>query len=154
MMAGIDTNLDDLQSGIEACSRAAHTIQSDAAAVDQQVSKHVEHADLIRLLVRRAKQLQACAFDQSGALRELRQNFALLRAELKLPNTAQRRGGTRDRRRNGDAGASSFAERGIEHQPLVCHCGEVRIHRMRVNYFLPRRYASQLSLTVPTSMPG
>jgi hypothetical protein len=25
---------------------------------------------------------------------------------------------------------------------------------MRVNYFLPRRYASQLSLTVPTSMPG
>jgi hypothetical protein len=71
------------------------------------VSKHVEHADLITLLVRRAKQLQACALDQSGALRELRQNFALLRAELKLPNTAQRRGGTRDRRRNDDGGASA-----------------------------------------------
>ena len=60
-MAGIDTNLDDLQSGVEACTRAAHTIQSDAAAVDQQVSNLIEHADLIGLLVRRAKELQTCA---------------------------------------------------------------------------------------------
>ena len=105
-MAGIDTNLDDLQSGVEACTRAAHTIRIDAAAVDQQVSKLIEHADLIGLLVRRAGELQAAALDQSGALRELRQNVALLRAELKLPNTAQRRVGPSDRRKNGGAAPS------------------------------------------------
>jgi hypothetical protein len=99
MMAGIDTNLDDLQSGVEACTRAAHTIQSDATAVDRQVSKLIEHADLIGLLVRRAQELQVCVRDQKGALRELRQNVALLRAELKLSYTAQRRGGAGDRRR-------------------------------------------------------
>ena len=98
-MAGIDANLDDLQSGVEACTRSAHTIQRDAAAVDRQVSQLIEHADLIGLLVRRAKELQTCALDQSGALRELRQNVALLRAELKLSPTAQRRGGAGDRRR-------------------------------------------------------
>jgi len=93
MMAGIDTNIDDLQSGVEACTRAAHTIQSDAAAVDRQVSTRIERADLIGVLVKRAKELQACALDQSGALRELRQNVALLRAELKLKSssTVQRR---------------------------------------------------------------
>jgi len=73
MMAGIDANLDDLQSGVEACTRAAHTIQRDAAAVERQASQQIEHADLIGLLVRRAEELQTCALDQSGALRELRQ---------------------------------------------------------------------------------
>jgi hypothetical protein len=98
-MAGIDTNLDDLQSGVEACTRAVHTIQNDAAAVDRQVSKQIERGDSIGLLVRRAKELQACVLDQSGALRELRQNIALLRTELKLSNTAQRRSDAGDRRR-------------------------------------------------------
>ena len=101
MLAGIDTNIDDLQSGIEACTRAAHTIQSDAAAVDRQVSKQIEHADMLGLLVRRAEELQACALDQRGALRELRQNIGLLRAELKLkvsPAGQRRRGGAGDRR--------------------------------------------------------
>lgn len=96
-MAAIDTNIDDLQSGVEACTRAAHTIQSDAAAVDRQI----EHANSIGLLVRRAKELQACALDQSGALRELRQNIMLLRAELKVQLTTsaqRRRGGAGDRR--------------------------------------------------------
>lgn len=98
-MAGIDTNLDDLQSGIEACTRAAHTIQTDAVAVDQQLSRLVDHADLIGLLIRRANELEASARDQSGALRELRQNVALLRAELKLSDTAQRRANATQRRR-------------------------------------------------------
>lgn len=99
MMAGIETNLDDLQSGVEACTRAAHTIQSDAAVVDRQLSKQIERGDLIGLLVRRAKELQACVLDQNGALRELRQNIALLRTELKLSNNPQRRSGAGDRRR-------------------------------------------------------
>jgi len=98
-MAGIDTNLDDLQSGVEACTRAAQTIQIDAAAVDQQISKLIEHADLIGVLVRRAKELQMCVLDQSGALRELRQNIDLMRVELQPSSTAQRRGGAGDRRR-------------------------------------------------------
>jgi prefoldin subunit 5 len=98
-MAGIDTNLDDLQSGVEACTRAAQTIQIDAAAVDQQISKLIEHTDLIGVLVRRAKELQMCVLDQSGALRELRQNIDLIRAELQPSSTAQRRSGAGDRRR-------------------------------------------------------
>src|SRR5688572_24587416 len=78
MLAGIDANLDDLQSGVEACSRATHTIHTDAAAVDLQVSKLIEHVGLVGRLVRRARELEACVLDQSGALRELRQNFVLL----------------------------------------------------------------------------
>jgi hypothetical protein len=105
---GIDTNLDDLQSGVEACTRAAHTIQSDAEAVDQQVSKLIQDADLIGLLVRRARELQTCALDHGGALRELRQNVALLRAELKLSNTSQRRGGAGDRRKNSEGTRGSL----------------------------------------------
>jgi hypothetical protein len=61
----------------------------------------VEHADLIGLLVRRAKELQACALGQSGALRELRQDVTLLRAELKLkssPTVQRRRSGAGGRR--------------------------------------------------------
>ena len=114
-MAGIDTNLDDLQSGVEACTRAAHIIQSDAEAVDQQMSKLIEHADLIGLLIKRAKELQVCALDQIGALRELRQNVALLRAELKLSNTAQRRSGAGDRRRGNSRNreSASSSEPGI-----------------------------------------
>jgi hypothetical protein len=54
---------------------------------------------LIGLLVRRAKELQACVLDQSGALRELRQNIVLLRAELKMASRPSRRGGAGDRRR-------------------------------------------------------
>jgi len=100
-MAGIDTNLDDLQSGVEACTRAARTILRDAAAVDLRVSKLKQLPDLTGVLVRRAKELQACVFDQSGALRELRQNIALLRSELEL-STARRNGGEGDRRRNDD----------------------------------------------------
>jgi hypothetical protein len=114
MMAGIDANLDDLQSGVEACTRAAHTIQNDAAAVDRQVSRLIEHSDLVGLLIRRARELQACVLDQSGALRELRQNIVLLRAELKLSQAVQRRGGAGDRRKNGDEGSRGVSSPGRE----------------------------------------
>jgi hypothetical protein len=99
MMAGIDANLDDLQSGVEAFTRAAHAIELDAAAVDQKISKNGERANLIGRFVKQAKELQTCAHDQSGALQELRQNVDLLRAELKLSNNLQRRSGAVDRRR-------------------------------------------------------
>ena len=100
------------------------------------------------LLVRRAKDLQACALDQSGALRELRQNVALLRAELKLSNTAQRRG----------AAAPATVVGGTA-RTLIAFLRRVG-NRRTVNYddsrsvVLPRCSASQPSLTVPTSMSG
>lgn len=102
-MAGIDTNLDDLQSGLEACTRAAEAIKGDAEAVDRLVYKLTQRADSVGLLVKRAEELQACVLDQSGALRELRQNIALLCEELKLSHTAQRRDGAGDRRNNSRA---------------------------------------------------
>ncbi len=61
-MGGIDTNLDDLQSGVEACTRAAHSMQNDAAAVDQQISTLIEHPDLLGVLVRRARELEVHRF--------------------------------------------------------------------------------------------
>ena len=84
VVAGIETNLDDLQSYVEACVRAAQTIQSDAAAVERQMSGPNGHADLVSALVARASEVQACARDQVGALRELRHNVAMLCAALKL----------------------------------------------------------------------
>jgi len=91
-MAGIETNLHDLQSCVEACTRAAHTIQIAATAFEQHVSQQNGQSDFIAVLVARASEVQACARDQVGALRELRQNLALLRAELTLSDTPQRRG--------------------------------------------------------------
>jgi hypothetical protein len=68
-LAGIDANLDDVQAGAEACSRAADTLIADTAR---------------RAVTRHAKDLQACARDQRTALSELRNSVARLRNELKV----------------------------------------------------------------------
>ena len=73
-LASIDANIDDLQSGVEACSRTAKSIQSES---DGQ-SIHGQSASLSR----RAAELQACTRDQREALRELRDNVARLRRHL------------------------------------------------------------------------
>ena len=97
VIAGIETNLDDLQSCVEACTRAAQTIQGDAVAVARHVSQLNGQSDLISALVARASEVQSCARDQTGALRELRHNVAALRAELKLSDPPPRRGSPEQR---------------------------------------------------------
>jgi hypothetical protein len=76
-MACIDANLDDVQAGLEACSRAADTLQADTARFNGFLN-----GSLVRSVVRHVKDLQACARDQSVALQELRDSIAGLREEL------------------------------------------------------------------------
>ena len=81
-LTGIDTNLDDLQSGVDAGSREADHIQKAAAEIERLRLKTFESADLLGKLVRHAKELQACVCDQRAALQELRTTVARLHDEL------------------------------------------------------------------------
>ena len=82
-MASIDANLDDVQAGVEACSRAATTLVADTAACDGLLD-----APLLRSVVRQAKALRESARDQRAALRELRNSLARLRDELSVARRA------------------------------------------------------------------
>ena len=84
-MAGIDTNLDDLQAGIEACLRAADTLQTDTTKFDGLLQE-----PLLRAVLRHVKDLQACAQDQRAALQELREGISRLQQELKGSGSAVR----------------------------------------------------------------
>src|SRR5262249_10275283 len=76
-MAGIDANLDDLQAGVEASSRAANTLESDTTKFDGLLK-----APLLRAVLQHVKELQACTRDQRAALEELRDGISRLQAEL------------------------------------------------------------------------
>jgi len=82
-MAGIDANLDDVQAGAEACSRAADTLIADTAQFDGLLK-----GPLLRSVARHVKELQACARDQRASLQELRNSVAQLREELQITNRA------------------------------------------------------------------
>jgi uncharacterized coiled-coil DUF342 family protein len=82
-MAGIDANLDDLQSGIEASSRTADVLHSDAASFAETL-KHIRNAPVIESLVRRAAELQVAARDQHSVILELRGAIEQLQEELRL----------------------------------------------------------------------
>jgi hypothetical protein len=84
-MAGIDANLDDLQAGIEAGSRAADTLQTDTTKFNG-----LPNTPLLRAVVRHVKDLQACACDQRAVMQELREGIARLQQELKRSNGAVR----------------------------------------------------------------
>lgn len=77
-MAGLDANLEDLQAGMEATSRAADTLQTDTTKFDGLLK-----APLLRAVVRHVVELQACARDQRAALQELRDSISRLQQELK-----------------------------------------------------------------------
>ena len=82
-LTGLDTNLDDLQSGVDAGSREADHIQKTVASIDRlQRLEPVKIADLVRTLMRHAKELKICVNDQREALKELRAAMARLRDEL------------------------------------------------------------------------
>jgi hypothetical protein len=80
-MAGIAANLDDLQAGIEACSRAADTLHTDTTKFNGSLN-----APLVRAVVRHVKDLQSCARDQRAAMYELREGITQLQQELKRTN--------------------------------------------------------------------
>lgn len=88
-IAGIDVSLDDLQSGLEACSRAAEALHTESVRLDGIVKRR-RNGPPIGLLVRHAADLQACALDQREAFQELRNAIARLQDELKRSNSAVR----------------------------------------------------------------
>lgn len=85
-LAGIDANLDDVQAGAEACSRAANTLIADTSRMDGHLKGPLREA-----VTKHLKDLQACAREQRTALRELRAAIALLRGELTAPKRAGNR---------------------------------------------------------------
>ena len=85
-LTGIDANLDDLESGVDAGSREADHIRQTAAKIERLQLKALESADLLGRLVRHAQELQVCVRDQRAALQELRATVAQLHDELKASN--------------------------------------------------------------------
>ena len=77
-MTNIGANLDDLQSGVEACSRATDTLSTDTEKFDGPLKE-----PLRRAVVRHVQHLRACADDQRAALQELRDSIIGLQQELK-----------------------------------------------------------------------
>jgi small ligand-binding sensory domain FIST len=87
-LTGIDTNLDDLQSGVDAGSRQADRIQKAAASIERLQLEPPAGVELVGSLVRHTTELQACVRDQRAALHELRTTVAQLRNELTGSNAA------------------------------------------------------------------
>jgi predicted nucleic acid-binding Zn-ribbon protein len=87
-LAGLDTNLDDLQSCVDAGSREADHIGKTAASIDRLQIAALESANLARALLRHSAELQACVNDQRAALHELRDAMARLRDELTASSAA------------------------------------------------------------------
>ena len=77
-LIAIDANLDDLQAGIEAGSRAASTLRNDTSQFKAGVNM-----ELLYAIVRHVEQLQACAREQRIAVLELRDGISRLRRELR-----------------------------------------------------------------------
>lgn len=77
-MAGIDANLDDLQSGMEASSRATDALRIDTTKLNGPL-----RAPFFRSVLRHVKELQTCAQDQRAAMAELREGIRRLQQELK-----------------------------------------------------------------------
>jgi len=89
-MTGIETNLDDLQSGLDAGSREAGHIQKTAASIDRLEFQRLDSAGLIDSLTHHVKELQACVRDQRAAMYELRHAVVGLRDELTRSSAAVR----------------------------------------------------------------
>jgi len=75
-MEGIEANLDDLQAGLEACSRAANKLDGDTANSNGFLS-----APLLRSLVDHVKNLLTSVRDQRAVLQDLRRAVLKLRDE-------------------------------------------------------------------------
>ena len=90
-LTGICTNLDDLESGVDAGSREADRIQKTAARIERLQLKTLESAALLGTLARQVKELQSCVRDQRAAMDELRETVIRLRTELARSHVVSRR---------------------------------------------------------------
>jgi hypothetical protein len=81
----VDTNLDDLQSCLDAGSRAADTLYTDTTKFNGFLN-----GSLRRAVVRHIRELQSCGRDQRAALRELRDNIVQLQLKLIRSKSAVR----------------------------------------------------------------
>ena len=77
----VAANLDDLQSGLEAGSRAAGSIEKDADRINRLLEDQMRAADLAGTLMRRTRELRRCLQDQRAALKALRSNMRQLRKD-------------------------------------------------------------------------
>jgi hypothetical protein len=76
-MISIDANLADLQSCVEAGSRAVDNLADVAAALSGN-----GNARVAEVLTHHATELQVCVRGQRGALRELHESIATLKLNL------------------------------------------------------------------------
>ena len=100
-LAGIDANLDDLQAGFEAFTRAAEALHTDAAKY-HRILKQIKNAPFIRSLMKRLGELEVFARDQEGTLQELREHIDRLQDGLRAGSSEVRSPGVAaaaDRRR-------------------------------------------------------
>jgi hypothetical protein len=81
-LTGIETNLDDLQSGVDAGSRQVGHLQKATASIDRLRLQPLESADLVGTLLRHTKELEGWVSHQREALVELRVAVSRLRDEL------------------------------------------------------------------------
>jgi hypothetical protein len=87
---GVETSLDDLQSGIEAGSRTVASLRKDAVRAERLLSTTFHTAHVAGTLVHHAKELQACLRDQRQAMLELRHMMDQLRQELRAMRRTRR----------------------------------------------------------------
>lgn len=81
-MAGIEAYLDDLQAGLEACSRGADALHTEATKFDELLTE-IPNAPSMGSLLRHSTHVRACTLDQRATLQELRDGIARLREDLK-----------------------------------------------------------------------
>ena len=89
-LTAIDTNLDDLESCVDAATREAGYIDRAAASLGRLQIESIESGDVAGSLIRHAKELLACVKDQRTALEELRRAHNHLRDELAASTGAAR----------------------------------------------------------------
>lgn len=82
-LTGLETNLDDLEAGIDANVREANRLERMSAGIDSTQARLLRNADLIGKLARQSRELTASVTDQRAVLSELRGSLARLRVELK-----------------------------------------------------------------------
>ena len=73
-MSGIEASLDDLQAGIEACSRRAKSLHAATAKCNGLVK-----APILESIVEEATELLACTREQHAVIDDLRHAIAQIR---------------------------------------------------------------------------
>lgn len=81
-LAGITANVDDLQAGVEASSRAADAMLQESRTIKSSVKLISLALESMKALVRHAVLLRSCSRDQCVVLVELRKGVVQLQKDL------------------------------------------------------------------------